>query len=602
LIPSDTISRIRERVDIVEVIGEFVQLKRAGTNFKGLCPFHQEKTASFNVSQARQIFHCFGCHEGGDGFAFLIKYEGRTFADAARTLAQRAGIEIEERDVRPADVEERQRRQHERERLLQVMEAVARFYQDVLRSPDGQVARTYLESRGIERAVADEFTLGFAPTGWDILRSHLRELEVSPIEAEKLGLIAARKGGGGYYDRFRERLIFPVHDAVGRVIALAGRVLPGAPPDAPKYINSPESPLYSKTRTLYGLHLAREAMRQGQAPVLVEGNVDVISLHAHGIRSTVAPMGTALTTEQVGLLRRFAGVEASIVLVFDGDSAGRQAVLKAQPSLAEGGLGGRVVLLPNGEDPDSFVRRRGGEALTTLIDGALGLVEHLIAETASATGNDERAKARAIRSLSGVLSTVRDPLERDLYRKRVATSFGVADELVFRYLRGTEPKKQKQEKEAAAISDAPQNLKKAELALAGALLDYPELIYEVPGGSTMVQEQHLKWLLKQLPGVVEGGLELERLIDIAPNERFAQWIGARLVEPEYRDVGKALQAIRDSLAKMRELGETEEGRRLLDDVSEAQLEGDADRAGHLAQEKLQRKRAAVLERSGASRR
>ncbi len=599
MIPNDTINRIRERVDIVEVIGSFVQLRRAGTNYKGLCPFHQEKTPSFNVNPARQIFHCFGCHEGGDVFAFLMKFEGRTFADAVRTLGARVGIEVEESDSTPADVEERQRRQAERERLLEIMDAAAGFYRDLLWSAQGEAARAYVESRGIPRDIAEDFGLGFAPPGWEVLRNRLRDLGASPVEAERLGLVAARRGGGGFYDRFRERVIFPVHDAVGRVIALAGRVLPGAPADAPKYINSPESPLYSKARTLYGLHQAREAMRHGEAPILVEGNVDVISLHARGLRSSVAPMGTALTADQVNLLRRFAGTEASAVLLFDGDEAGRAAVLKSQPSLAEGGLGAKVVLLPPGDDPDSFVRREGAGALTARIEAAQGLVEHLIDEAAGAGGADERSKARAIQSLAGVLAQVRSPLERELYRKRVASRFDVPLPLVAKYLRGAEPPA-KAEWKKSGLGDMERDRKKAELELAGALLDFPELIFEVPGAVAAVHNANIIWLLKRLPAVADGAVPIEGLIEKAPDERLARWIEGRLVSPQYQESVKALQAVRESMAKLDELGELEEGRRLQEDVGEAQQSGELERAARLAQEKLQRRRAAVRKLDGAS--
>lgn len=604
MIPSETISRIRERVDIVEVIGEYVELRRAGSNFKGLCPFHQEKTPSFNVNQARQMFHCFGCSEGGDVISFLIKYEGRTFSDAVRWLGERVGIEVEEKTPSRGEMEARQRRQAERERLLTVMETATTFYTEQLWGQEGVAARKYLDQRGISRQVAEDFSLGYAPDSWDALYGRLGKLGVSPVEAERLGLIAARKSGRGFYDRFRDRLMFPVADAVGRVIAMSGRVLPGAPSDAPKYVNSPESPLYSKTRTLFALHLARNAWRHGAEPVVVEGNIDVVSLHAHGIRSVVAPLGTALTPEQAGLMRRFAGNEASVVLLFDGDEAGQKAMKRAQPALAEGGLGAKVVLLPSGEDPDSYVRANGAAAIEKLIEESKGLIEHIIDEAARERGGDERAKAQGIHSLRQVISAVRDPLQRDLHKKHLARVFGVPEELVFRYLRGSDPKDVEKKTVARAGGR-----KKAEIILAGAMLDQMELLAEftMPSLLSEVQDPLVKWVLKQLPSLSEGGMDVDRMIEGAPDERLAKWMRARLVTPEYEDIDKARKAVLESLARLSELGEREEAQRIHDEVNEAEQEGDEERAARLAQEKLlrakekiQRKRTADAAIGGSS--
>jgi DNA primase len=596
LISDETVSQIRERADIVEVVGEHVQLRRSGANYKGLCPFHQEKTPSFNVNANRQMFHCFGCGEGGDVFTFLMRFEGRTFTDAVRELGRRVGVAVEEKTPSPGARESRRRRQAERERHLSVMEKVAAFYREELQRSSGAPVRDYLERRGVSREVVEQFGIGYAPSGWDNLTRELRTLGVSPAEAERLGLIVGRRGGGGFYDRLRERVIFPVCDATGRVVAFGARVLPGAPDDVPKYINTPESPVFSKGKILYGLHAAREAMRKGEPPIVVEGYLDVISLHAHGVTSAVAPMGTALTADQASLLRRFAGRESSAVLLFDGDEAGELAVQRAHSGLAEAGVGARVVILPAGEDPDSFVRGHGVPSLKRLLEGASGLMEYLIDRAAERSASDGRSKAQAIRSLWPVLSSARDPMERDLYKRRVAEAFNVSEELVFRYLRGGyEPSDSSQPiKEARRSPRA-----RAEAALAGALLDAPRVSSSVVTESDLelIRDEGVKWVLERLYSARED-FETASLVGEAPDARLAGRIRARLVKPRFEDEDAAKRAAIDSVTRLRALAERDEARRLQAEVNQAVLEGDADRASRLAQEKLQRKRSAEKDFGG----
>lgn len=590
MIPNETVNLVRERVDIVEVIGECVELRRAGANYKGLCPFHQEKTPSFNVNGARQMYHCFGCGAGGDVFTFLMSYEGRTFTDAVRTLAERANVPIEEVRESPARRSARERQRAEQERLIEVVEIAASFYRSELEGPKGQRAREYLEKRGLDRATIEAFGLGYAPAEWDALSSRLSELSVRVVEAETVGLIARRRTGEGHYDRFRDRVIFPVYDAAGRVVALGGRVLPGADKEAPKYVNSPESPIYSKGRTLYGLFRARSAFRRKEPPILVEGNVDVIAMHAHGFASAVAPMGTALTSEQVMLLRRFAGRDAAVTLLFDGDDAGRQAALRAQPALAEGGLGARVALLPPSEDPDSFLRREGPEALQKLIDGAQGLNEHLIGEAARQASDDAHGKVRGIRSLAPLVQSVQDPMERDLYRRTIARAFRVSEDAVFRHLR-----MKSSENSEEKASERPQARKRAEGAVTGVLLDFPILIEEAvqAGVLNLVTDRKLRWILDKLKDVASEQCNIESLAEQAPNERIAERLRARIVAPKFTDVEIAREEMHMSLAKLQGLTEREQDARLQQEIDEAEKSGDSNRAIELAQMKLLRKKKVV---------
>ena len=591
MIPNETVDLIRERVDIVEVIGECVELRRAGANYKGLCPFHQEKTPSFNVNQARQMFHCFGCGVGGDVFDFVMNYEGRTFTDAVQSLGARVGVEVEDVKDTPRAKSARDKQRAETEHLLSIMEAAAAFYREQLKGPSGSKAREYLDDRGVKGDVVDAFGLGYAPAEWDALGSRLGKIGATPAEAERVGLLAPRKSGGGHYDRFRDRVIFPVHDAAGRVVALGGRVLPGAPKDAPKYVNSPESPIFSKSRTLYGLSRAREAIRRRETPIIVEGNVDVISMHAHGFGATVAPMGTALTADQVALLRRFAGVDATVVLLFDGDDAGRHAAERSHAALAEAGLGAKVAMLPPTEDPDSYLRRHGAKRLREIIDEAEGLVEHLIKEAAQRAGTDAHEKARGIRSLGSVLSAVTDPIAQDLYRRKIAQAFGVAEELVFRHLDEASGKRAKGEPVAAR----PTARLKTEGAIASALWEHPVLFEDAlhRGVLNLVQDKTLRWILEKTGEVSTGSIDVHQVIEGAPDARVARKLRARLFEPRFEDVERARQEVYEGLAKLRELTEKERAARLQQEISKAEQEGDEDRATRLAQEKLQRKRAEV---------
>jgi len=595
LIPDETVSLVRERSDIVDIVGGHVELRRAGANFKGLCPFHQEKSPSFNVSQSRQMFHCFGCGEGGDVFAFLMKYEGRTFVDAVRDLAGRCGVEIVEERPSPSALEAKRKKQADRERLLSVMETVTRRFQDWLAEPVAKDARSYLVGRGLDTEAWAKYGIGYAPAGWDNLALSLRSLGISEGEAEQLGLIVARPSGGGHYDRLRDRIIFPVRDAASRVVAFGARCLPDAPDDAPKYVNSPETIVFSKSNVLYGIDLARPALRHGESAIVVEGYLDVIAMHEAGLCSAVAPMGTALTSDQAALLRRYQGRSKTVVLLFDGDEAGQAAVERALAGLSEAGLGGRVATLPPGDDPDSFVRDRGADALRELVEGAPGLVEHLIARSAERCPADGRSKAAAIRALWPAIGSISDPLERDLYRRRIATAFDVSEEVVFRYLRGGVPAERGAPVASKPVKSTPR--RRAEGTVVGAIIDFPELVEaEDPDVLlSMVGDERLRWLLDQLlsrkAGGEAGDEALGRIAEEIEEEKFAKRLRGRLIAPEHEEYDDAHRAFTEGMTRLRDLTTKDETRALQKELAKAELDGDLDRATRLAQEKLERLRA-----------
>ncbi len=435
LLPREKIDDVRERTKIVDVVRRYVELKRAGTgSWKGLCPFHAEKTPSFHVHEQRQFFHCFGCGEKGDVFHFLQMIEGRSFMDVLRDLAGQAGVDLPEVKQTPAERQAALEAESERERMLRAMEEATRFYEAELQEPSGAAARAYLDRRGISRPTAERFRLGYAPAAWDAMGRHLAEARVPTPLAERLGLVGSNDRG--HYDFFRDRIMLPVLDRQKRPVGFSSRLLD---PDAKerKYVNSPDSPLFHKKENLYGLHAAVDAIRKSGVAVVVEGNFDVLSLHEAGIEEAVAPMGTALTVEQITLLGR---MSKRIVVVFDGDSAGRRAAEKAVPVAVEAGLffaeadaDGRVAEMPAGLDPDEFVRERGPEAFRSLVEQARPMLDHLIqraADDATIPG-----KANTAKRVAEVLAKVRNPLVRDLYVRDLAAKLSVPVQQVARMVR-----------------------------------------------------------------------------------------------------------------------------------------------------------------------
>jgi DNA primase len=427
LIPDEVIAEIRDRADIVAVIGEHVQLKRAGTSWKGLCPFHGERTPSFNVSPPKRAYYCFGCQKSGDVFRFLMELQGKSFVEVAKELGARFGVPVPERPRSP----EEERSRSEKSRLLEVNAQAAAFYRARLSHAElGDKGRAYLAARGIGDAVAELFRLGLAPDAWDSLATHLASKKVPVADALTLGLVAPRKSGSGYYDKFRDRLMCPVLLPAGEVVGFSGRTL-GSDPETPKYVNSSESPVYKKSHLLFGLHAARDAMRKKDRAILVEGNFDVIALHQAGFGETVAPLGTALTPEQVDTLRRQV---ARVVLCTDGDKAGRAAALKDVVLCTAAGVDCRVVCLPQGEDPDSFVRKHGAAALEKRVAEARGGVEYYLEQVWFKTDRSPDALTRALRESAPLIASVADELRRGILVEQLARSLDVKEGLVLKAL------------------------------------------------------------------------------------------------------------------------------------------------------------------------
>jgi DNA primase len=419
-IPEDKLLEIKDAARIEEVVGQYVQLTQKGKNLLGLCPFHADTSPSFTVAPEKGIFHCFGCGAGGNVFSFLMQHQRLSFPEAVQELARRYGIPLTFKELGP----EGSQQTRKRTLAYEINQVAAGFYEATLKSAAGQPGRDYLAKRGLTPEVIQAFHLGYAPDEWDSLRRHLQSRGLSLEVAQEAGLLAPRSGGG-FYDRFRNRIIFPIFDRQSRVLAFGGRIIGQG---EPKYLNSPESQLYHKGRTLYGLPQAAAALRQTSVALVVEGYLDLIALQAHGIANVLATLGTALTREQVRLLKNLA---PRVVLVYDGDAAGIKAMQRAFPLFAQESLPVRALALPPGQDPDDYARSRGVEIFKTAWEEAQPWFTFLLEGLIGSHGLEVEGRVRILEELRPYFQAIADPVEQDLWLKTAAQRLGV-DESVLR--------------------------------------------------------------------------------------------------------------------------------------------------------------------------
>ena len=412
----DTVQLIKDAADIAEIIGEHVSLKRAGTNLKGLCPFHSEKTPSFTVNPERNTYHCFGCGEGGDVFSFMMNFHRLSFAEALKELARKYQIALPEKPLNPQEQEKAKKR----EALQAANEKAADlFHQLLLTDPGAQKARDYLAKRGIPEEISKEFRLGFAPDSWNFLVNALPKQKIDTEAAKEAGLIVARDNGG-FYDRFRNRVMFPITGLTGRVVAFGGRILDDG---QPKYMNSPESPVFDKSRTLFGLYQNREHIRQAKNCLVVEGNFDLLSLVVHGVRNVVAPLGTALTQAHIRSLKGYAD---EVILLFDGDQAGLKAAMRSVPLFLSEQVEARIAVLPEAHDPDSFVREFGRDGLDKHLKTAMPLPEFVFDKLVGQYGSSVAGKTRIVAELQELIKAIGDQhLQRTLFVSHFAKKLGL---------------------------------------------------------------------------------------------------------------------------------------------------------------------------------
>ncbi|MGA7838957.1 MAG: DNA primase [Ignavibacteriaceae bacterium] len=425
-IPENKIEEIRSAASIVDIISEFVQLRKRGKNYIGLCPFHSEKTPSFTVSEEKQIYHCFGCHAGGNVFKFLMEFEKISFVESVQELAEKSGITLEYND------EGGEERQTEQELLFDINHSVGRYFSDnLLHSDEGEIARNYFDKRKIKLQTQRSFGLGYSLPGKDNLVDFLTKDKIDIDKALSLGLIGSNESGR-LYDKFSGRIIFPIFSPNGRVVAFAGRVLDPAQKTA-KYLNSPESLIYTKGRTLYGLSLAKEEIRKLDKAIIVEGYMDLISLFQNGIKNVVAVSGTALTDEQVQLLSRYT---KNVVLLFDADTAGIKASMRSIEILLRKNMDVKIASVPEGEDPDSYVNKFGKESFDGIIQKAQNFLEYQSAYYENQGMFEDPAKtAEAIRELVKPVALISDELKRTLLLKNISKKFNLREMLLEEELR-----------------------------------------------------------------------------------------------------------------------------------------------------------------------
>ena len=420
-IPQRFIDDLLGRVDVVEVVGERVQLKKAGRNFSGLCPFHQEKTPSFTVSADKQFYHCFGCGAHGNALRFLMEYDKLPFPEAVEQLAGRLGLDVPREGV---DDPRAQQREKKRKEGVNLLEEAASFYRERLKMQEGQSAQRYLQGRGLSPEVIDTYGIGYAPGGWEALKQHLSAKGIGePVQVE-YGLLIHREDTGRTYDRFRDRVMFPIRDLRGRTLGFGGRVMGD---EQPKYLNSPETPVFHKGRELYGLYEARQASSKLEQLVMVEGYMDVVALAQFGIHNAVATLGTATTEDHLSRLFRLV---SRVVFCFDGDRAGRQAASRALetalPQMIDG-REARFLFLPDGDDPDSLVRREGSEAFQDRVTCAMPLSEFLFEQAAQGRDlNTVEGRERFASQVLEALNKVPDGMLKSLLLESLAKRSGLA--------------------------------------------------------------------------------------------------------------------------------------------------------------------------------
>ncbi len=424
-IPSGFIEQVRTSTELLDVVSQYVPLKRAGKSFKGLCPFHKEKTPSFNVSPDRQIFHCFGCGQGGDVFKFLMLYESMSFVEAVHHLAARAGLTI------PAGERQDRATAGDRSLFLELHEVASRFYRaQLLEKPEGRRALDYLIQRGFSRTTIEERDLGFAPDRWSALLEHLTRKGYKPEDMARCGLLVPRREGRGFYDRFRNRVVIPIRNELKKIVAFGGRILGHG---EPKYLNSPESIIYRKSHILFDFDRAKEAIRRNGAAILMEGYTDCIQAHQAGIDNAVACCGTSLTEGHARLLHRSTD---RVVVNFDPDAAGEAATQRSIDLLIEEGFEARVLTLAPGEDPDGFIRNRGADAYRQRLAGASSFVDYLIERAAQRNDvRSPRGKAQFLNEVLPTLARIPNHVERVAYVTQLAERADISDAAVVEELK-----------------------------------------------------------------------------------------------------------------------------------------------------------------------
>jgi DNA primase len=431
-ISEDKISEIKNTVDIVDIISDVVTLKKTGLNYIGLCPFHSEKTPSFTVSPDKKIFHCFGCQAGGNVFSFIMKNEGISFPEAVRLIAAKCAIDIPVQKLSPGQ----KRKISEREKLLDVNRQAMDYFCSILSNDaTGKNAKEYLKKRKFNKDTIKDFAIGYAQEGWDNLTSYFFKKKISPQLLEKSGLIIPRKKGSGFYDRFRGRIIFPIFNRSSQVIGFGGRVIDDSDPRNAKYLNSPETPVYNKSRSLYGLNRAKDKCREYKTVFIVEGYFDLLALQQHNIINSVATLGTSLTPDHILILRGYIGKTGKVILLYDSDEAGLRAAYRSIEKFDKGYVDANIMVLPDGYDPDSYLFQFGQTSFMDECSRAKSSMDFLIDYAEKKHGKSIEGKIQIISDMKKPLSNINDSVARSLYVKKLAELVGIDESVILEKVR-----------------------------------------------------------------------------------------------------------------------------------------------------------------------
>ena len=577
MIPDEIIDQIREAADIVEIIGEHLSLKKSGANFRANCPFHTEKTPSFMVSPSKRIWHCFGCGLGGNVFSFLMKIEGISFFEVLKLLAKRYGISLPEQETKE---------DHLKDRLYKINALAVSFYQDSLFSPKGERALSYLNKRGFKKEIIREFKLGYSQDKWDGLFSYLSSRGISSKEIEACGLIIPNQTGS-YYDRFRGRIIFPIFDQLRRPIGFGARVLDNS---LPKYINSPETSLYHKGKNLYGLSLSKEEIRKENKALIVEGYLDCLKVYQEGFKNVVATLGTALTSDQARLLRRY-GQDA--YLLFDPDAAGAKATLRSFDLLIGAGLLVKIVSLPSSLDPDAFLSKEGRDGLDHRIEEAENFLSWRLRSVLSIY--DPRTiegKVRIIKELSPTIEKVVNKVEKGAFIKEVAEALNMDERIILEEIRPR--KREKQMKASGHLSLRESGSTKAQRELLGLCLEEEDILEEVLSSYLEIEfSDPLTYeAIKAIKDLREGRrkISLENLLDGLSPEAVNLISGLSLVREETEEKSRLA---RDYLSFLKKEKITVKLKSLEETISTKESKGEIDSSLLREYNRLARERAGL---------
>jgi DNA primase len=526
LLSEEKVSEIRDRSSILEVVSDYVTLKKTGRNHRGLCPFHSEKTPSFMVNEEKQIFHCFGCGEGGDVFAFLMKAGHFSFPQAVEELAKRYGVKLPARELSASQKKEMDKR----ESLFEINRIASEYFRDLLtRRREGEEGRRYLSQRGISQEIVAEHGLGYSTDRWDGLAEHLREKKASLDLARELGLVFPKKREG-WYDAFRSRVLFPIFDLHQRIVGYGGRMIKEG---EPKYLNSPESSIYHKGEVLYGLQVAKRYATEKDCVIVVEGYFDLLTLHQYGWRHSVATLGTALTPHHIRTLKRYT---KNLITLFDADQAGVQATLRSLPLFLEEEVAGKTVILPNGEDPDGFLRKGNLEDFTKRVEQAVPLVDFFF-ERLMRTYDVKTVdgKVRIAKEGLALLGKIPDRIRRDFYTKALAERLDVKESFLYEMLPSS-PRGPSKEGEDSKESSPERTFPKSEEMVVRLMVHHPEVI------PTITKEGVLKEfespILQKIAKALEDLYQRKGRLDLPEAlASFEETLKGRLCEFAFQESG-----------------------------------------------------------------